>query len=233
MMSSLFRPSYRCVRSQQLSPTSRTTAVSISRPRWTPLSSSQTRRTGVTLLSLLFLFPVVSFGHQNAHPKIEVVTIAKDSLRVEVQYDIPGGDDPRKMRKLFDADQNGQIDPSEAEKLLDYIELSCASLVLRLDGKKIYPKRTKRSGAQLEGLVDRATEINFKATFESPLSLSGLHWLELAERGRLKEVPIAVALTAPLLLVASSQSPSDFAANRVGPAHIGNQEKLSIILLAP
>jgi hypothetical protein len=180
---------------------------------------------------LLLSTPV--FAHQNAHPKVESIVIEKDVLRVEIQYDLSPGDEPRKLRKLFDSDQNGQIDATEREKILDYLARSTATLVLRLDDKKLSPTCTKRSGTQIEGQSERTSEITFVATLEVPLSLSpGLHWFSLAERGMVT-VPVVVALSSPLLLVATNQSPADFVANRVGPSDIGNKEKLSLIFLVP
>ena len=152
---------------------------------------------------------------------------------MEVQYDVSPGDDPKNIRKLFDADQNGQLDATEAERLLDYLEVACAGLVLRVDGKKAAFTRVSRSAKQAEGQVDRASEINFHLVLESPLALSpGLHWVEVSERSRLGVVPVGLRLSSPLRLVASSQGPTDFVLNRVGPAHIGGQESLIVVFLS-
>jgi hypothetical protein len=185
-------------------------------------------------LALLVLSPLAKLSaHQFAHPKVEAITIDPNRLRVEVQYDLSPGDEPRNLRKLFDADQNGQLDTTEAEKLLDYLELGCAGLVFRLDAHKVSFSRLSRDAKQVEGQVDRASEINFHLVLESPLSLSpGLHWVEISERSRLGIVPVGVKLSSPLRLVTSSQTPMDFILNRVGPAHIGEKETLTVVFIS-
>jgi hypothetical protein len=172
-------------------------------------------------------------AHQFAHPKVEAITVEQDRIRVEVQYDLSPGDDPKSLRKLFDTNQNGQLDAVEAEKLLDYLEFSCAGLVLRLDEKKISFSRISRAAQQVEGQVDRATEINFHLVLESRVDLSnGLHWIEISERSRLGVVPVGVKLSSRLQLVTASQGPMDFVLNRVGPGHIGEKEALTVIFIA-
>jgi hypothetical protein len=190
-------------------------------------------RLAVALLAF-WPFTVKVSAHQFAHPKVEAVTIEKNRIQVEIQYDLSPGDEPKNIRKLFDTDQNGQIDATEVEKLLDYLEAGCGGLVLRLDDKKTIFKRVSRDAKQAEGQVDRASEINFHLIVEASVDISsGLHWVTLSERSRLGVVPVGVKLSAPLQFVTSSQAPLDFVLNRMGPAHIGDKEVLTLVFVTP
>lgn len=73
------------------------------------------------LIYFLFLFPAVLYAHKLHHPKVIIVEVNKNNIRVMLNYIVNPGDESTMLRKKFDTDRNGKLNQEEQEQLQKYL----------------------------------------------------------------------------------------------------------------
>lgn len=72
-------------------------------------------------LLLLLSFPFPLHPHKLHHPKVIIIEINKNTIRVMMNYISNPGDASRNLRRQFDADRNGKLSVEEQDELQKYL----------------------------------------------------------------------------------------------------------------
>lgn len=179
----------------------------------------------------------LSEAHQLPHPKIDEIILTPQGVLAGIRYTLPAGDEPKSLRRLFDENKNGEVDAQEAERLLDYLEISLlSSLTVRLDGERLLLERAVRRGVAIAGQSDRGSEMGIELILKSKEPIAyGLHTIEIFDRGPSLQAPVPVSILWKdgLLPLLASFGQIDFVAGSLGPVHMDGSARLKVVFLAP
>lgn len=146
-------------------------------------------RTTVVLAALSFGGAASPLRTAAAHflqfPKVDLVRIERDGLRIEVRYSVPDGVRALDLRQRHDRDGNGLLDDGEQGTLAIAVGAEAvSSLIVLLDGEAL---SMKGPDVALRDLVPevhtaRAVEATIRLSADLPLA-PGEHFLSLTDRG--------------------------------------------------
>lgn len=76
---------------------------------------------GSLLYFLFFCLPFALFAHKLHHPKVIIVEVNKNNIKVMINYIANPGDESRTLRRKFDTDRNGVLSSEEQDELQKYL----------------------------------------------------------------------------------------------------------------
>lgn len=136
-------------------------------------------------------------GHSLAHPKREVVRIEREKVLVEVSYELAPGDDAGSIRRLFDKNRDGILEPSEVKGATEFLaRVATLFLELSIDGVPAKPVREEVRSHGLQGRTDdtSAAAILVRLSLPWPTLTAAPRVLRLADRDRDVSVHVPVHL---------------------------------------
>jgi hypothetical protein len=146
-------------------------------------------------LVLLLCLPARAHGHAETAPKRDRLELRRDGARLELEYAVPEGEEARALRRLFDLDRSGALEPAEQARLGEHLaRLATLFLRLTLDGRALPLVRTGADwglgGAGAERLVVRVTTVARAELGDGP------HLLRIEDRHKDRRVvvPLTVRL---------------------------------------
>lgn len=132
----------------------------------------------------------------------------KERIVLAVTLDVDAGDDAKMLRGLFDRDADRQLDASEQEKMLDYLE-ETAFLWLRIEasGKKLSLVRRERQGLRIDLAAESTQNLGLSAVYEAPIPPAERLDLLVADRDKdgAKHVPLIVDLSSGDAVLSATQ----------------------------
>lgn len=196
------------------------------------------RASGLGRLALwLALASTEAAGHQLDHPKSEELSVLPGGVALLLRYQVEPGDAARSLRARADLDQNGQLDPKEAEQLYTLMSAEALStLVIRMDERRLTLSTQERHGDGAAGLRDRNAELSLSLLLRAEQEIApGLHVIELRDRGpRLGTTVSIEARFAPgLEPLLTSHGSLDYVTRSLAPFHLGNGERLRVVFVRP
>ncbi len=91
-----------------------------------------------TVCSLQFILYQNLYAHKLHHPKVIIVEINKNNIKVIMNYIVNPGDESRTLRRRFDTDRNGILSSEEQDELQKYlIKNMLSTFNLLLNGERI------------------------------------------------------------------------------------------------
>jgi ABC-type uncharacterized transport system substrate-binding protein len=150
------------------------------------------RRVHTLLAGVVALVPLVASGHHLAAPKVDLVSVSKNEIRIAVDYSL----DPAQsgtLRGLYDRNRDGRIADAESKPAEAWLRLAATSfLTVRVDGKDV---RLSELAVELRGMDGRG-DLGGMFVLSAPLSLaSGEHRLELRDRHKDAATGVPVRIT--------------------------------------
>lgn len=89
-----------------------------------------------TVFCSLFVFYQNLNAHKLHHPKVIIVEVNKNNIRVMINYIVNPGDESRTLRKRFDGDRDGVLSSEEQDELQKYLIKNILSTFNLLLNKK-------------------------------------------------------------------------------------------------
>ena len=153
------------------------------------------------LVALALMASAVAAAHVEQYPQRDVLTLRPSGARLVISYAIPAGEDARTVRKAFDRDHDGTLDPGEyralatalAEQARHFAALSVddAAVTLRLVGTEPGPP-----GKDNERLV-------VEVTLEAKLDLTKAHRVVLEDRHKDRRIQVPITVVVEKLQLAN------------------------------
>lgn len=84
-------------------------------------SNSSLKLKFLLLCFFYFLFPVALYSHKLHHPKVIIVEVNKNNIKVMINYIVNPGDESRTLRRRFDMDKNGILSSGEQDELQKHL----------------------------------------------------------------------------------------------------------------
>lgn len=86
-----------------------------------PYQSSSSLKLKCLLLCFSFFLPVALYSHKLHHPKVIIVEVNKNNIKVMINYIVNPGDESRTLRRRFDMDRNGILSSEEQDELQKHL----------------------------------------------------------------------------------------------------------------
>ncbi len=105
------------------------------------------------LLCFFFFLPVALYSHKLHHPKVIIVEVNKNNIKVMINYIVNPGDESRILRRRFDTDKNGVLSTKEQDELQKYLiknMLSTFNLILNKETIEFEPLDYKAENTNVD-----------------------------------------------------------------------------------
>lgn len=152
------------------------------------------RFTPALLLLILLLITLNVIAHKLHHPKVIIVEVNKDNIRVMINYISNPGDQSEHLRRKFDLNRDGKLSTEEQDELQKFLIKNCLSnLVININGSIPEFEPLDYKFENLDNQVDTSRELGVDIHLLSK-RIEFLKFNELRIRDFLVDSPIHVPL---------------------------------------